>query len=175
MRLQRHAFTLLELIVVVFIISLVYSLVFSNLQKKKDKPKVITPLNLSKKVKILINGEGEFFCISKCKECYYSKSNSINVKKYQGELALGDLEVYILDSDNNFHKIDYGRIEDERLCIRYNIYPNRSSSKMVIKNKNGLFYIPSYFGESQKVVNFDEAKALWLKYNDKISNIGDFY
>ncbi len=174
MRLRR-GFTLLELIVVVFIISLVYSLVFSNLQKKKDKPKVLTPLNLKDNVFKLIHGEGEFFCILKCKECYYSQSNSTNIKRFQGQLALGELEVYILDADDNFQKIEYGRVDDERLCIRYNIYPNKSSSKMVIKNKTGVFYIPSYFGESQKVTDFDEAKEIWLKYSDKVSSMGDFY
>ena len=171
----RHGFTLLELIVVVFIISLIYSLVFSNMQKRENKPKVLTPLNLKDNVFRLINGEGEFFCVSKCKECYYSQTNSTNIKRFKGKLALGELEVYILDSDDNFQRVEYGRVDDEKLCIRYNIYSNKSSSQIVIKNRDGVFYIPSYFGESKKVNDLDEAKEIWLKYSDNISSMGDFY
>jgi prepilin-type N-terminal cleavage/methylation domain-containing protein len=171
----RRGFSLLELIVVVFLISLIYALIFSNLQKNKDKPKMITPLNLKEKVGKLIGGEGEFFCILKCKECYYSKSNATTINRYKGKLALGELEVYILDADDNFEKIEYARVDDEKLCIRYNIYSNKSNSKMVIKNKTGYFYIPSYFGNTQKVEDLDEAKEIWLKYSDKVSSSGDFY
>ncbi|SHO80772.1 hypothetical protein MNB_SV-15-421 [hydrothermal vent metagenome] len=171
----RRGFSLLELIVVVFLLTLIYALIFSNLQKNRDKPKIITPINFREKVNKLIGEEGEFFCILKCKECYYSKANSSTVERYKGEIDLGELEVYILDFDDNFKKVEYGRVDDERLCIRYNIYSNKSNSKMVIKNKRGYFYIPSYFGDTQKVKDFDEAKDLWLKYSDKVSNMGDFY
>ncbi len=166
---QRYGFSLLELIIVVLLISIATGLVINNIGTKKKTTNELTPLNLRENIVKLLGNGGEFFCISKCQECYYSNS------AYKGQLRLGEIEAYILDESDNLQKIDFGRIDDEKVCLRYRVYPNHSSSKMVLKNNEGLYLLPSYFGKTQKVKDLQKAEELWLKDTDIASSQGDFY
>ena len=165
----RYGFSLLELIIVVLLISISSGLIINNQGSKKNITDRLTPLNLRENIVKLIGNGGEFFCISKCQECYYNNS------PYKNMVELGELEVYIMDINDNLQKIDFGRIDDEKVCLRYRVYPNHSTSKMVIKNSDGVYLLPSYFGKTQKVSNLQEAEELWLKDSDIVSNQGDFY
>ncbi|MBN2825375.1 MAG: prepilin-type N-terminal cleavage/methylation domain-containing protein [Campylobacterales bacterium] len=173
----RKAFSLIELLVVVFLISLVYYFIFANVKiQNKQKEKLLYPLTLRPIAKALIKGEGELFCINKCKTCYYSLANSVDINQYEGEIDFGnEVEVYQLDRSNNLEKKEFGRIDDQKVCLRFNLYINQSSTKLIIQNTHGVFYLPSYFGEPQKVATLDEAKELWIKHNRVISSGGDFY
>jgi len=166
---NRYGFSLLELIVVVLLISISSGLIISNQGTKKNITNELTPLNLRENVLKLLSSGGEFFCISKCQECYYGDS------LYKNKIELGEIEAYILDENDNLQKIDFGRIDDEKVCLRYRVYPNHSTSKMVLKNSEGVYLLPSYFGKTQKVKDTQEAEELWLKDNDIASSQGDFY
>lgn len=174
---KRQAFSLIELLIVVLLISLVYGFIFANINvKDKTKDKILSPLTLSEMSKELLKGEGELFCIAKCQECYYSLSSSSDLHPYKGKLNFGkDIKIYQLDSQNNFVEQEFGRINDEKVCLRFHLYPNESSSKLVIENNHGFFYIPSYFGQPKKLASLEEAKKEWLKYNRIVSSSGDFY
>lgn len=174
---SHQAFSLIELLIVVFLISLIYFFIFANVNvQNKKKEETLSPLTLGEVSKKLIGTEGEFFCLAKCTECYYSLTSSVDIHPYKGTLDFGkDVKIYQLDSGDNFEEKEFGRINDEKVCLRFNLYNNQSSTKLVIQNDQGTFYLPSYFGEPQKVSSLEEAKKLWLKYNPIISSGGDFY
>jgi len=174
---HSKAFTLLELIVVIFIISLVSGMVFSKLKDKEEKIKVIGPTTLPSEFREAFKGQGEvdFFCINKSKECYVMKEGKIS--SYEGEINFGkEVEIYLLDNDNNFVQIDdFGRIKDEKVSLRYHLYANGSTTQMVIKNSKGIYYLPSFFGKVKKVADMDEAKELWIKEDYDLKDSGSFY
>lgn len=176
---MRHskAFTLLELMVVIFIMSLVTAMVFSTFKRKEEKPKVLDPTTLPIEFRKAFKGQGEveLFCIRKCQECYVMKEQEIS--PYEGEIHLGrEVEVYLLDSDNHLvHIDDFGRIKDEKVCLRYHLYANGSTTQMVLKNSEGVYYLPSFFGKAQKVAEMDEAKELWIKEEYDLKDSGSFY
>ena len=171
---ERKAFSLLELIIVVMIISISYMLVFSSMQKGEKEPKALTPLNL--KYTLLdsnLTGEREFICINNAKECFIYQNGV--VIPYENKIAIQDISVYKINSEDNTYKLDYGRYDDNKISFRFTIYANGSSTQMIIKQNKNFFYLPTYFGEVKKVSSLDEAKKLWTENTELVSNSGDFY
>jgi len=152
-------------------------MVFSTFKRKEEKPKVLDPTTLPIEFRKAFKGQGEveLFCIRKCQECYVMKEQEIS--PYEGEIHLGrEVEVYLLDSDNHLvHIDDFGRIKDEKVCLRYHLYANGSTTQMVLKNSEGVYYLPSFFGKAQKVAEMDEAKELWIKEEYDLKDSGSFY
>jgi len=174
---KRSGFSLLELIVVVMIVSLVGFLVFSSAIKEQKKTEVLDPTTLQKTFRKSFKGQGdvELFCIKKCKECYVLKGKEI--KAYDGGINFGkDVEVNLLDKDNHLVQMEeLGRIKDKKICLRYHIYPNGSTTQMIISNDQGVYYLPSYFGEAKKVDDLEEAKELWIKDKYNLRDSGSYY
>ena len=174
---HSKAFTLLELMVVVFIMSLVTAMVFSTLKRKEEKIEVLDPTTLPAEFRKAFKGQGdiELFCIKKCQECYVMKGRDIS--SYEGEINFGkEVKIYQLDADNHFVQIDdFGRIKDEKVSLRYHLYANGSTTQMVIENSDGIYYLPSFFGKAQKVAEMDEAKELWIKEEYDLKDSGSFY
>jgi len=174
---RRSGFSLLELIVVVMIISLVGFLVFSSAIKEQKKTEVLDPSTLQKTFRNSFQGQGdvELFCINKCKECYVMKNNEIST--YDGGIDFGkEVEVHLLDNDNHLiHMDELGRIKDKKICLRYHLYPNGSTTQMIITNNQGVYYLPSYFGKAKKVSDIEEAKELWIKDEYNLRDSGSYY
>lgn len=172
---ERRAFSLLELMIVILIISFTYMLLFASMQRAENKPKALTAENL--KSTLIKQGvhhkEAELFCLNQCQSCYLYQNGETT--PYKGELALGDLEVYEMDKDDKLAKIDFGRYEDHDVCLRFVLHHNSSSSQMVIKTKNGIYYLPTLFGEVAKMASLEEAEERWLAYTEALKDNGEFY
>jgi len=174
LQMERKAFSLLELIIVVMIISISYMLVFSSMQKASNEPKAITPINL--KSTLLDNnltGDREFFCINNAKECFIYQDGETT--PYPDRVALKNITVYKIDSEDNRYKVEYGRFKDNKISFRFNIYSNGSSSQMIIEQNGKFFYLPTFFGKVQKINSLDEAQELWRRNSEIIQNSGEFY
>ncbi|MEA3490665.1 MAG: prepilin-type N-terminal cleavage/methylation domain-containing protein [Campylobacterota bacterium] len=172
---DRPAFSLLELMIVILIISFSYLLIFSSMQKTQEKPKAlqITDLKSSLKEQNLLHADSELFCLDKCQKCYIYQDGKSTL--YGGELALGDLMVYDMDSDGNLKKVDFGRFQDHAVCIRFKYYHNGSSSQMVVKNSEGIYYLSSFFAEPVRVDSLDSAEELWVAHADELADSGEYY
>jgi prepilin-type N-terminal cleavage/methylation domain-containing protein len=175
-RFQR-GFSLMELLLVIFIISLVYFLGFSGVEKRKEQAVSLTPLNLKKTImeSSLFQGEGTLVCINLCDTCYLRKDIASPFEPYEGKVSLAKAEAYVITTDEMLQKLEYGRYQDQKICLRFDIYPNGSSTQLILKTEEGIYFLPAYFGEAQKVESLDEAQELWLKHTQALSGQGDFY
>lgn len=172
---QRSAFSLLELLIVILIISFAYLLVFTSMREKSDKPKTLEVANLRA---TLLNKElhyrnGEFFCIEKSQNCYLYKNGTTT--RYKGKIALSALEVYFVDSEGGLSEFEFGRYQGDRISLRFKTYKNGSSSEMIIKNKTGIYYLPAFFGKTQRVNSLEKAKELWLANNKSLEDSSEYY
>ena len=174
---ERKAFTLIELIIVILIISLTGFLLFSEIRKHEEKAEVLDPTTLPIALRKAFseNQEIELFCIKKTTQCYTVQGSDIS--SYEGLVQLGtNVETYKVDENNQLIKIDeMGRIEDEKITFRFALHANGSSTQMVIANDQGIYYLPSYFGEAQKVESLDEAQELWIKEEFDLGDKGNYY
>jgi prepilin-type N-terminal cleavage/methylation domain-containing protein len=170
----QNAFSLLELMIVILIVSLSYLLVFSYMQKVEQKPKALTPLTLKSTLvqSGYLKGGGELFCLDKCQKCYLFQNNKTT--EYEEKLDLGDLKIYMLGQGDNPVQVEFGRYRDHPVCLRFKLHSNGSSSEMIIEQNGKFFYLPASFGDAAAVKSIEEAAELWLK-QAKIINDGEYY
>jgi prepilin-type N-terminal cleavage/methylation domain-containing protein len=172
------AFSLIELLIVIFIVALVYFLGFGAISWSPQTNNQITPLNLKQSIQTssFYQGHGKLICIDKCNTCYFQTnihSKLINIKNH---INLGkNVAIYQLDKDDILTKRDFGRFNDKKICLIMDFYKNGSSTQMVLENDTGIYFLSAYFNSSAKVDSLSDAKDLWLKSNKPLENLGDFY
>jgi len=173
----RRAFSLLELLVTIMIVSIVYFLGFNGIEKEEKRPQTLTPLNLKTTIQnsAFFRGEGTLLCVNECQSCYFRTTIDSTFQAYKNKIDLYGTKVYTLDSQNSLQEQDAGRYQDHKICLVMDFYQNGSTSQLILETPQGIYFLPAFFGEPQKVDSLDEAKALWLKANDLASGSGDFY
>jgi prepilin-type N-terminal cleavage/methylation domain-containing protein len=173
---MRKGFSFLEIIVVIGIISLIYSLGFSSMKFEKPKPKPLSPLNLKENIaKTEFSNGATFMCIRNCKKCFLRRGIGAKFTPYANAIDLTGTTAYTLDRRNNLIEIEYGKFRNEKVCLVLEFYKNGSSSQIVLQNKKGVFFIPSYFGAAKKFTSLDEAKEYWMEENKLVSDSAAYY
>lgn len=173
----RKAFSLLELLIVIVIVGLIYSMGFSGISLGKPKPKPLTPLNLKESVmkSKLFNGHATFMCTNKCKKCYMRKGISSDFKSYKSPIDLTGITVYTLDERESLREMEYQRYKNEKVCLVIDFYDNGSSTQLILKDEEDAYFLPSFFGEAKKFDSLADAKTYWLKDVKSVSDTGGYY
>ena len=174
----RKAFSLIELLIVIFIVALVYFLGFDTISWTPQKNTQINILNLKNTIQKsdYYEGYGKLICLNKCQTCYFQTDINAPLTHIKNPINLGkNISIYKLDRDDMLTKIDFGRYQDKKVCLMIDFYKNGSSTQIVIENSSGIYFLSSYFNTSTKVDSLSDAKSLWLQYNKPLQNLGDFY
>ncbi len=174
---MEKGFSLIELLIVILIISLVYFLGFSNIEKQDNRPKALTPVNLKTTIRKseLFQGEGTLLCIDECRSCYMRKDVNTPFEAYENSVDLSGIEAYILNKDDSLLQLEYGRYQDQKVCLVLHFYPNGSSTQIILKQDEEVYFLPAFFDEPQKMDSLAEAKTLWLENSQLVASHGDFY
>ncbi len=174
---MHKGFSLIELLIVIIIISIVYFLGFSGIENSSTKPKALTPLNLKSTIlkSELFQGEATLLCINKCRSCYMRKDIHSPFEAYEQGIDLKNIEAYTLDARDSPQRMEYGRYQDKKICLMLNFYANGSSTQIILKNRDAVYFLPAFFDEPKKLDSLNEAKELWLKNSQLVDSSGDFY
>ena len=145
---NKRAFTLIELIIVLIIIGLVYSLYSPNFNNKK---KVTKFENLKEFLLQNYHAPLKLECFGEqCKKCFV---NGKELKKYQ--LFNQRPKTYFFDE---FGYLEEKNFNDDKKCFEFEIYDNKSSSNILVE-KDLKFYLFYSFYQKNKVFNdFEEAQ-----------------
>jgi prepilin-type N-terminal cleavage/methylation domain-containing protein len=170
-------FSLLELLIVILIVSIVYVLGFRGLEVGEKKPKALTPLNLKTNIMSseLFSGEGTLLCVNQCRSCYFRSDISSPFEEYTSPIDLTDIQAYTLDRYDALVPIEYGRYQDQKICLIMDFFKNGSSTQLILKNEEGSYFLPAFFGEPQRFATPEEAKEYWLSHTTLASDSGAFY
>jgi len=171
----RRGFSLIELLIVIFIVSLVYFLGFSTVKKGKESAKALSPETLKLTVQQSGIREGTLVCTKNCTQCFFRTNINTAFKPYNGKLDLKDLKVYTLDAQGMLVRSEPGQYKHEKICLLMHFYPNGSSTPLIVEQNDQVFFLPSYFGSPQKATSLEEAKALWLKQVERLKTFGAVY
>ena len=173
----QKAFTLVELLIVIIIISIVYYLGFSGISKPDNKPKALTPLNLKSSIEKseFFQGEGSLLCINNCKSCYFRRNISEPFEAYENNIDLKDTIAYTLNERNELLKMEYGRYQDLKVCLVLNFYTNHSSTQIILEQRGKVYFLPAFFGEAQEMDSVEDAQRYWLKNSRILAHKGDYY
>jgi prepilin-type N-terminal cleavage/methylation domain-containing protein len=173
----KKGFTLVELLIVIVLVSLIYSLGFSTIKLNKKKPKALTPLNL--KMNIVssknFNGRMTLLCVNKCKTCLLRSDISSPYQPYAHGIDLSDIKAYTIDSRNALVQIEYERYDDKKVCLKMDFYPNGSSTQIILENEEGAYFLPTYFEKAKKFESPEDARDYWLENTQLVSDNGEFY
>lgn len=134
---RRKAFTLIELMLVVLIIGLVYSLALSSLQKVGKGEVKLSLENLETSLlEYHNNNHVEYVCIDRCERCYlFVDSKEIktlesvvnnDVRLYRFDVVYGSRELELpayFNADN----------QEEQACFRYEIFADGSRTEMMVE------------------------------------------
>jgi len=171
----KKAFTLIELILVIFLISIMMYFVFSTPSVPKAQKELITYKNLPQYLQKTLPLDGELVCTNKCTKCFYLNGTA-NAQKVSLPIPLHVKNEYILDSSNNADKIDLGRYNDKKVCLRLNHYKNGSISQVIFELDDKFLFIPSYFGEGKIFESLSDAVSYWTKDSqNNLRSKGDWY
>ncbi len=156
---QKKAFSLFELMLVVILIGLVYSLVLGKMPNKK-RVKITTLKDLKytlSKAKIA-NTTLQLIVYDRCNKFSLKGSNKeldINPEIFQ------NIKIYKVKNENLDEITFAPYIKDDDIydvCLRFYLYKNGSSSNYIIeKNEKYYIYNPYY---PQTIVTTDKDKAI---------------
>ena len=171
----KRAFTLIELLIAIFLVGLFAYFVFATPSINVNTQEDVNISNLPKYLQKSLAGDGEVVCINKCKECYYI-TNSIKPQETALPLILNVKAEYILDRFNNPQRVELGRYKDKKVCLRFKHYKNGSITQMILDLGDKFLFIPSYFGEGKIFDSLNSATDWWLKDSINIlRSRGDWY
>jgi len=172
LRSRSHAgFSLIELLIVIALISLFGFMVFGFMQSSALKQESYTVKDLKKIFKTTKNAE--LVCTQKCSSCFIHPIGDASTQKIDSDLK--EIQSYILDKDNNPQKVDFGRVNDEKICLRFRYYANGSTSQMIIGSEGKFFYFPSYFTKVSVYTSLDEAAEKWIEGTKLLTSQGNYY
>jgi prepilin-type N-terminal cleavage/methylation domain-containing protein len=172
---MHRGFSLIELLLVIFIVSLVYFLGFSTVKNEKKSPKPLSVKNIKSAITQAGLKEGTLICTKHCKECFFRKDINAPFEPYKGKIDLKELKVYKMNTQERLVRDEPGHFQHEKICLQMQFYPNGSSTPLVIENSQGIYFLPSYFGEPQKVKSLEKAKRLWLDQYHTLKRAGAVY
>ena len=169
----RAGFSLIELLIVIAIISLFGFLVFSMLEKSEMAPEPYNIKELKSAIGEMRSKDAELICINKCTQCSILTSGGGKPSKIKSNLK--EIQAYILDNRDNPQKLDFGRMDDNPICLRFRYYANGSTTQIILESEEKFFYFPSYFGEVEVFDSIDEAADRWVGDMKVLRNRGDYY
>ncbi len=167
----RSAFSLIELIIVILIASLFAALVFSSVSSGKPREKKVGIRALKEVEDSRIGGEADLVCTDDCRTCRLV----IEHKSHPVDSRLKPLTAYILDEGGSPQEIDFGRMGDEKVCLRFHYYPNGSTSQMILSSDETFYFIPSYFGTIETFDSLSAAAERWKHFRDRLDSMGAYY
>jgi prepilin-type N-terminal cleavage/methylation domain-containing protein len=166
--LNRKAFTLFELMVVVMIIGVVYSLVLGSFNPKNS----LTITNIQNLKNALSkywtkNNQVDFYVYDRCSKSilFINGEPKKDIKLDINNKLFKNIKAYKLDRYGSKQLLEFSSVRLEKKiyksCFKYSIFANGSSSSYVIKNNNKFYTLYPYFEDTKVSKNFDDAFELY--------------
>ena len=154
---KRNAFSLIELLIVVLIVGIVYTLAITNFENVKEGKIKPTLLNLKSNLqKLGKTNKAELICLDECKSClvYVDGAVDTSSSKLYEEFLDEDVKVYKYDS--NFGLVDLknkvffnSEGQDEEICFSLSVDKNGVSEQVIVEYKEKFYDFSPYFTNTQ--------------------------
>jgi prepilin-type N-terminal cleavage/methylation domain-containing protein len=162
----RKAFSLLELLIVVVIIGVVYTLVIPNFESLKEKKQALTLGSLKAFLGTIPHERRvDFYCIDECRECFI-RSDGKRVKEYDNlfdSFLDSSVKMYTYNQREGFLEIEkqlYFKDEHtyEELCFAYTLDKTRGGGIVFVSFGEKIYDFTSAFVQEQTYPSLDAAQ-----------------
>lgn len=172
-RVDKKGFTLFELMIVIVIIGVVYTLLVQNFTLKTSHEEGLSLKNLPsfmRKNFAKTKEKVEFLCLDDCSSCKFLQGGKDINASVEIFAPYTSPEVYTL-IDEGLQKIDFGEIvkdyKTEKVCFKYTLYPNKSTQRVVLKYKDKVFMYDNFFEKTKEFQSLSDAEDFWNEWRDK--------
>jgi len=172
---KTKAFTLLELLIVIFIVSLVYILGFEAYSyNSKPKKAVDTPLALKDDIRMRFGlRDGTLICTDACRHCQF---RSLDGSYTDTNISLKSKPVvYVPNRNFSYEEAVFGRIDDKRICLQIEFYRSGGTSPLIIEYQNNFYALPSLLQPSKTFSSFSEAEHYMNEAEKLMHQEGNYY
>jgi prepilin-type N-terminal cleavage/methylation domain-containing protein len=161
---KREAFSLIELLIVVLIVGVVYTLAISNFENVKEGRTKPTLLNLKQKLDAMdSSNQAKLICLDDCKNCTLwidGKKDANASKEFEDFL---DEQVKMYRYDTNFglmslqEKVFFNEEgQDEQICFSLSVDKNGVSEQVIVEYKDRFYDFTPYFKPPQVYMSSSE-------------------
>lgn len=168
----ERAFSLLELLIVILLLSLMAMLIFGSMSRQRAGEETLEPSEIKELAKDVPQGNAELVCVDNCNRCFFWDTDR---RTHALSYRFKPLAAYTVNRFGETIKIDFGRFRDHPVCLRFQFRPNGSTSRLIIKSSQKYFFIPAYFGKVRTFDSLEEAAVWWRRNSDLLQNDGDYY
>jgi hypothetical protein len=169
---RRRAYTLLELLIIIVLLSLFALLVFGSMKRTKPAGGVEGVPGIKRLIQKENGGEGDLVCVEKCGRCFFVGED---LQPIEIAIDLPPMTAYAIDESGNAESLDFGRFHDKKICLRFRYFPNGSTSQMILKTQSAVYFVPAFFGEVLTFKKIDEAAKYWMRNSRMLHDRGEFY
>ncbi len=169
----KKGFTLFELMLVIVIVGVVYSLMIQNFAFSKEESEGISLENLPEYLRKNFSSSKEkitFRCMDECSIC------SVFVGSQETNQTEGFFEKYTDPSvytliDDTLKRVEFADYVKDykhiRVCFEYHLYANGSSDKLVVKYKDSVYMYDNFFEKTKKFRSLLDAQDFWVSQLDE--------
>jgi len=169
-RFKRNAFTLLELLIVILLLSIFAFLIFGTMKQNARTEEALSLEHLSEIMRK--NGGQELVCIDDCRECFYLDEHHQTKK---APIRLSPVKAYRVGRHGEGVRLEFGRMHDKKICLRLRSRSNGSLDQMILESKGSFYFIPAFFEETKKFSSLEDAVDYWLKDQQLLRDRGEYY
>ena len=170
----QKAFTLFELLIVIVIIGIVYSVFVQNIDLLSRKDSVKFEYLKKYLKKYHEKNEVSLICLDECQKCnIYIDDNKTEIEI---NLFKSEPKTYFLSRDDILDDFQFGRINSDDdfvskdICFQFDIFENGSSSEYIVEYDKKYYIFFPYFRDVEIMNNIDEAKDFLLDMKLKLKD-----
>lgn len=168
----KPAFTLLELLIVILLMSVMALLIVGMFSRGKRENKAPGIPQIREWADPVPSEGTELVCIDNCARCFFRRNGG---KMEETSLALPPLQAYTVGRYSQAERVRFGRYRDHPVCLRFRYHPDGSTSRLILKSGEKFYYVPAFFGRVESFSSLDEAVDRWQEGNDLLRNRWDYY
>jgi len=165
----RKAFTLIELIIVVFIITLTYAVFIQtfDFSQKSISTSLKTMQGVLESLRSTYGSTITVRCFDNCNECRVwegdkDRNTTISIFPNGAEVNVYELQGNQVEKIT-FNDYYFKEFRGEPVCFEYNIYPNGSADKIIVEYDNNVILLDSYMHPPMEFDSVDSARLHWME------------
>ncbi len=176
---QVKAFSLMELIVVILLLGIIFSLILTNFNTKKNTAKIPDLADLQHRLQKLNLQENSVFYIygNQCDKNLIKN----DLETYDNPIKISfdkESQTYELDNDAKISVVDFGdetiEKKEQHICFKLNLAKGKFTNKYILKSNHKIFLFQPFFQQIKTYDTLEQAKEAY-RQNDLIPLSEDDY